>query len=85
MEKFQENLNTAIRSMQIADHITYITFPLVNEQRLILKIFDEIYKSIINCVNAILNYEYLYKIIQIYSDNRENMRTFIQNVLKIII
>ena len=76
MEKFQENLQEAIRSLQIADHMTYVTFPLVNEQRLLLKIFDEIYKSIINSINAILNYEYMYKRIQLYVNNGENIRTF---------
>ena len=82
MEKFQENLKQAIRSLQIADHMTYVTFPLVNEQRLLLKIFDEIYKSIINCINAILNYEYLYKRIQLYANNGENIRTFANKCAK---
>lgn len=82
MEKFQENLKQAVRSLQIADHMTYVTFPLVNEQRLILKIFDEIYKSIINCINTILNYEYLYKRIQIYANNKENIRTFTDKCAK---
>lgn len=82
MEKFQENLKQAIRSLQIADHMTYVTFPLVNEQRLLLKIFDEIYKTIINCINAILNYEYLYKRIQLYINNRENIRTFANKCAK---
>lgn len=82
MEKFQENLKQSIRSLQIADHITYVTFPLVNEQRLILKIFDEIHKSIVNCINAILNYEYLYKRIQLYTNNGENIRTFTNKCAK---
>ncbi len=82
MEKFQENLKQAIRSLQIADHMTYVTFPLVKEQRLILKIFDEIYKSIIGCINAILNYEYLYKRINLYTDNNDNMQTFINKCAK---
>ena len=81
-EKFQENLKEAIRALQIADHMTYVTFPLVKEQRLILKIFDEIYKSIIGCINAILNYEYLYKRIKLYRDNKDNMQTFIDKCAK---
>ena len=76
MEKFHQDLKEAIKSLQIADHMTYVTFPLVNEQRLLLKIFDEIYKSIISCINAILNYEYMYKRIKLYTDNKENIRTF---------
>ena len=81
-EKFEENLKQAIRSLQIADHMTYVTFPLVKEQRLILKIFDEIYKSIIGCINAILNYEYLYKRISLYRDNNDNMQTFMNKCAK---
>jgi len=82
MEKFQENLKEAMRNLQIADHMTYVTFPLVNEKRLLLKIFDEIYKSIINCINAILNYEYLYKRIRLYQNNNDNMQTFVDKCAK---
>jgi len=82
MEKFQENLKIAVKSLQIADHMTYVTLPLVNEHRLLLKIFDEIYKSIINSVNAILNYEYLYKRIQLYQSNGDNIRTFMEKCAK---
>ena len=79
MEKYQENLKEAIKHLQIADHMTYVTYPLVNEQRLILKIFDEIYKSIINSINAILNYEYLYKRIRL---TENNLQTFAQKCAK---
>lgn len=82
MEKFQENLAQAIKNLQIADHMTYVTYPLVNEKRLLLKIFDEIYKSIIGCINAILNYEYLYKRITIYKENSYNIQTFINKCAK---
>ncbi len=82
MEKFQENLNRATKHFQIADHMAYITFPLINERRLLLKIFDEIYKSIINCIEAILNYEYLYKRIVIYKDSKDNMQTFTHKLAK---
>jgi len=82
MEKFQEDLNKAIKNLQIADHMTYVTYPLVNDRRLLLKIFDEIYKAMIGCINAILNYEYLYKRIRLYKENNENMRTFTDKCAK---
>mgnify|MGYP001601933793 CR=1 FL=1 len=82
MERFRENLNSAVKSLQIADHMAYVTFPLVNEQRLLLKIFDETYKSIISSIEAILNYEYSLKRIRIYEDNNKNMQTFYQNCAK---
>jgi hypothetical protein len=81
-EKYQENLKEAIKNLQIADHMTYVTFPLVNEKRLLLKIFDEIYKSIINCIWTILNYEHLYKRITLYSQEYENIQTFINKCAK---
>jgi len=81
MEKYKENLQEAIKHLQIADHITYVTFPLVSEQRLLLKIFDEIYKSIISCINAILNYEYLFKRIRFNPENN-NLQTFVQKCAK---
>jgi len=82
MEKFQENLAQAIKNLQIADHMAYVTYPLINEKRLLLKIFDEIYKSIIGCISAILNYEYLYKRIQLYKENEYNIQTFINKCAK---
>ena len=82
MEEFQKNLQQAVRSLQIADHMTYVTYPLVGERRLLLKIFDEIYKSIINCINAILNYEYLYKKIKLYQNNGDNLSTFTDKCAK---
>ena len=81
-EKYQENLEDALKNLQIADHLAYITLPLVNDNRLLLKIFDSIYKSIISCINAILNYEYLYKRIKIYKSTEENLQTFVHKCAK---
>ena len=82
MEKFQENLAQAIKNLQIADHMAYVTYPLINDRRLLLKIFDEIYKSLMGCINTILNYEYLYKRIRLYKENKENLQTFMNKCAK---
>jgi len=57
MEEFKITFQQAVKSLQIADHMTYVTFPLVNDKRLLLKIFDEIAKSITNCLQTIIYYE----------------------------
>jgi hypothetical protein len=80
MEKYKTDLMEASRHLRIADHMTYVTFPLVNEHRLLLKIFDETYLAIINCVNCILNYESMYKRIRLYPSFNENFNTFIRIV-----
>jgi hypothetical protein len=58
MQQYQEDLKQAIRHLQIADHITYVTFPLVNEKRLLLKIIEEINLAIIHSLNCMFNYKY---------------------------
>jgi len=75
-EKYFESLEQARKAMQIADHMTYITFPLVKEKRLLLKVLSELGSSVLSTINAILQYEYTWKRIQIYSDARANFDTF---------
>jgi len=82
MQQYQQNLQQAVKHLKIADHMTYVTFPLVNEQRLLLKIFDEIHNSIVQCINSILNYEFLYKRIRLYQNNGENFNTFTEKCAK---
>jgi hypothetical protein len=57
MEEFKITFQQAVKSLQIADHMTYVTFPLVQDKRLLLKIFDEVCKSITNCLRTIIYYE----------------------------
>lgn len=78
MEEFDKNLKEAIRHLHIADHMLYVTFPLIKENRLLLKIFDEIYASIINSINSVLKYERFYKRIDLYSNSGDNFDTFIR-------
>ncbi len=75
-EKFILSLEKATRSLKMADHLTYMTFPLLKENRLLLKILDELHNSVINIINAILQYEYTYKRIHLYKDAKENFKTF---------
>jgi hypothetical protein len=76
MEKFQEHLQKADSSLKTADHLVYITFPLIKENRLLKKILEGIGESAYNIFQAILEYEYLYKRIRIHPDidsNFENL------------
>ncbi len=75
-ENFIGSLDKAERELQIADHMAYVTFPLIKEKRLLFKILEGIYISLLNTINAILQYEYAYKRIILYKDSRDNFRTF---------
>ncbi len=76
MEKFIEYLEKAERKLQTADHMTYITFPLVKEKRLLFKILTELNEVLLSTINAILQYEYLYKRIRLTRDSKENLNIF---------
>ena len=78
MEEYDKLLKEAIRHLQIADHMTYVTLPLINENRLLLKIFDEICLSIIKSINSILSYEHFCKRINLYTNYSNNLETFVR-------
>jgi len=80
-ERYYQSLEQAQKAFQIADHMTYITFPLVKEKRLLLKVLSELSSSILNTINAVLQYEYAWKRIQLYSDARANFETFRKVIL----
>jgi len=98
MEKFLVSLENASRTLQMADHITYMTYPLLKEKRLLIRILQQIYVVVSSIVNVILQYEYYYKRIQLYTSGKENFETFkkcakrygiteeeIKNILKIFV
>jgi hypothetical protein len=76
IEKYIENLNKAASMLQTADHMLYMTYPLVKEKRLLLKILNETYLVVLSIVNAILQYEYVYKRVNLYKTAEENFSVF---------
>ncbi|MBU0959346.1 MAG: hypothetical protein KKB31_05365 [Nanoarchaeota archaeon] len=77
MEKFIQYLEDAQKKIKAIDHMLYVTYPLVRDNRLLLKVLNESKIAIANCINAILQYEYLYKKIKLYKDTKSNLQTFI--------
>ena len=78
MEKFLENLQEAQKTAQIIDHMIYITFPLIKDKKILIKILTETKNALANCVNSILQYEYLYKKINLYKDAKTNFKIFMK-------
>jgi len=79
MEKYEENLNKAIKELKIADHILYVTYHIVHDKRLLLKSLDQEYEALMSIINAILQYDYLWKRIRLYQDPKLNFDTFINS------
>jgi len=76
MEKYLESLQKALSHLRIADHILYVTYPIIKDKKLLLKSLDSIYESLVSLINAVLQYDYLWKRVQLYRDPRENFETF---------
>ena len=66
-----ESLKTAIVSLRRADHLTYMTLPLVKDSRLIWVILENLYFSAISGMDAVLEYEKMYKPLMPLPDNFE--------------
>lgn len=77
MELFQELIKEADKAMKNADHLAYVTYPLVNDVKLIVTIVDNLNKALLLGVESLLQYEYLYKRISfIPKDLREKIEIF---------
>jgi len=74
--EIEELLNKAEKSLKNADHMIYITFPLIKENRLLKKVLENIHDSALNIIEAILRYEYMFKRIQLPKDKEQGWETF---------
>jgi len=77
MERFLEYLKIAEDKIQKVDHMIYITFPLIKDKRLLLKILSELNIILLNILNAILQYDYIYKRVELSKNARENLDIFL--------
>jgi len=82
MEKFLEYLSEAQKIIRACDHMVYISFPLIKEKKLLLKIVVELQKAVAYSINAILQYEYVFKKIKLYKDAKANFSTFMNSSSK---
>lgn len=80
--KHIENLRKAIKDMRIADHMIYVTYPVIKDKRLLLKALDGVYDSVVCTINAILQYDFLYRRIQLTEDPKKNFEIFTNKCAK---
>jgi hypothetical protein len=69
MEEFRKLVLEANRKLRLADHMAYITYPMLKETKLLLTVLDNLDKSLKASLNAYLHYERLYKRISPYPDD----------------
>ncbi|MEK6904517.1 MAG: hypothetical protein AABW87_02900 [Nanoarchaeota archaeon] len=66
---FHTFVDEANKSFQTADHLTYSTYPLVKDPKLLLVIAENLFKALSKGMEAIVYYERLYKRIPPINDD----------------
>lgn len=69
MEDFKKRVSKAKKLYETADHLAYVTYPLIKETKLIITILENLYASLIMSMDAFLYYDRLYKRINPVAEN----------------
>lgn len=72
-------IEEAKKILKIADHMVYVTYPVINENRLLIKILSQINSIMNNVILAVLENEYANKRIRSYADPKMNFKSFVES------
>ena len=61
MEKVGGLVKDSRRYFDIADHMLYTTYPLVGDTKILITVAENLYKCLINGMDAVIRHNYLYK------------------------
>lgn len=61
MDKLKQLITEANAELKKADHLAYVTYPMIRESKLLYAIAEVLYNSLHKGVEAVLEYERLYK------------------------
>ena len=61
MEKYESLLKEANQYIKTADHLCYVTFPTVNDNKVLVAIAENIYIAMISAMEALILYEKEFK------------------------
>ena len=61
MEKFRQLVQEANKAFETADHLAYMTYPIVKDIKLIIIIVENLYNALEKAMDAVLYYDRLYK------------------------
>jgi hypothetical protein len=61
MQGFKNLVLEANKHLRLADHMTYVTYPMLKDTKILISILDNLKKSLNKALDAYLYYERLYK------------------------
>lgn len=75
-QSISNTILTAEQAWRAADHILSVTFPVVQDPKLLLRALEHLDKACRGTITAVLKREYLYKGVQLGSDGERNKEAF---------
>ena len=79
MEKFQENLENAKQYFKTAEHMTYVSMQILKDTRLLIKILEQMHKSLMFMIKSLLQFEHN-KGLYLYKNSELNFNIFKQKI-----
>jgi len=68
MEKFQELREVAQKKLKIADHMLTMTYPFVQDPKLLVAVVENLFLALTNAMGSVLHYERVFKRIPGFQD-----------------
>jgi len=68
MEKFQALRDAAKKRLQIADHMLTMTYPFVQDPKLLVAVLENVFLSLTNAMNSVLHYERTFKRVPLFQE-----------------
>ncbi len=69
MEKYQQCKSDSERLMKLADHVLTMTYPLVQDPKILKIVLNNVYEAMFKTLGYLLNYERYYKRIPPFTEN----------------
>jgi len=78
LERASYHLNLAQHHLNLAGHMLNVLFPMLQENRMLIKIVKELAKSVDNLIKCSLYYDAYFRKIKISRNPRENYGLFVE-------
>ena len=83
MEKYSDLMQESMKQLHLADHMIKVTYPLLQDPKLIAPISERLYGSLLKAIQALVEYEYAYKRIEdIPSDEGKQVELFVEQCMR---
>ena len=69
MQAFKNLVLEANKHLRLADHMTYVTYPMLKDTKILISILDNLKKALNKALDAYLYYERLYKRISFFPED----------------